>query len=79
MSGLTEWRDLAMKVEDLGFDALYVADHLGLTPSPFSALAAAADATSTLRLVRMSSTVVSATRFLWPATRQHLTCCRVGD
>jgi probable F420-dependent oxidoreductase len=50
MSSQNEWRDLAMKVEDLGFYALYVADHLGLTPSPFSALTAAADATSTLRL-----------------------------
>jgi probable F420-dependent oxidoreductase len=50
MSGQNQWRDFAKKVEALGFDALYVADHLGLTPSPFSALTAAATATSTLRL-----------------------------
>jgi probable F420-dependent oxidoreductase len=45
-----EWTDLARRIEDLGFDALYVADHVGLTPSPFPVLAAAAAATSTLRL-----------------------------
>lgn len=45
-----EWSDLAVKIEDVGFDALYVADHVGVTPSPFPALAAAAAVTSTLRL-----------------------------
>jgi probable F420-dependent oxidoreductase len=45
-----EWLDLAIKAEDLGYDVLYVADHVGLTPSPFTALAAAAAVTSTLRL-----------------------------
>ena len=45
-----EWLDLAVKVEDLGFDGLYVADHIGATPSPFVALAAAAAVTSRLRL-----------------------------
>ena len=44
------WLDLAKKAEDAGFDALYVADHLGVTASPFAALAAAAGATSTLKL-----------------------------
>jgi probable F420-dependent oxidoreductase len=44
------WLDLAVRIEDLGFDALYVADHVGVAPSPFSALAAAAVATTTLRL-----------------------------
>jgi probable F420-dependent oxidoreductase len=44
------WRDLAVKVEALGFDALYVADHVGVAVSPFVALAAAAAVTSTLRL-----------------------------
>ncbi len=45
-----EFLDLGTKLEDLGFDALYVADHPGLTPSPFVALAAVAAITSTLRL-----------------------------
>src|SRR5258708_37681291 len=45
-----EWLDLAVKVEDLGFDALYVADHVGVAASPFTALAAAAVVTTTLRL-----------------------------
>ena len=44
------WLDLAVKAEDLGYDALYVADHPGVTASPFTALAAAAAVTSTLRL-----------------------------
>ena len=44
------WLDLAKKAEDSGFDALYVADHLGVTASPFAPLAAAALATSTLRV-----------------------------
>ena len=42
--------DLARKAEDLGFHALYVADHVGLTAAPFPLLAAAASATTTLRL-----------------------------
>jgi probable F420-dependent oxidoreductase len=44
------WQELAKKVESLGFDALYVADHPGVTASPFAALAAAAAVTSTLKL-----------------------------
>lgn len=44
------WQELARKVESLGFDALYVADHPGVTASPFAALASAAAVTSTLRL-----------------------------
>jgi probable F420-dependent oxidoreductase len=44
------WTELARRVEDLGFDALYVADHIGMTADPFAALAAAAAVTSTLRL-----------------------------
>ena len=44
------WLDLAKKAEDAGFEALYVADHLGATASPFAALAAAAGVTSTLKL-----------------------------
>jgi probable F420-dependent oxidoreductase len=47
------WKELARKVEDLGWSTLTVADHLddGLAPVP--ALLAAADATSTLRLGTM--------------------------
>jgi len=44
------WQSLARRAEDLGFDALYVADHVGVTPSPFVALSAAATVTSTLKL-----------------------------
>ncbi len=44
------WLDLAAKTEALGFDALYAADHPGVTASPFVALSAAAAVTSRLRL-----------------------------
>ena len=50
VSSAEEWLDLAVKAEDLGYHALYLADHVGLTASPFTALAAAATVTSTLRL-----------------------------
>ncbi|HEV7526187.1 MAG TPA: TIGR03621 family F420-dependent LLM class oxidoreductase [Acidimicrobiia bacterium] len=49
-AGARAWLDLAIKAEDLGFDALYVADHVGATASPFAALSAAAAVTTTLRL-----------------------------
>lgn len=44
------WRDLARKVEDLGYYRLTVSDHLDDQLSPVAALMAAADATSTLRV-----------------------------
>jgi len=46
----THWRDLARKVEDLGYYRLTVSDHLDDQLSPVAALMAAADATSTLRV-----------------------------
>jgi probable F420-dependent oxidoreductase len=42
--------DLARRAEDSGFEAFYVADHPGVTASPFAALTAAALATSTLKI-----------------------------
>jgi probable F420-dependent oxidoreductase len=44
------WRDLARKVEDLGYHRLTVSDHLDDQLAPVAALMAAADATSTLRV-----------------------------
>lgn len=49
-SDARSWAELARKVEALGFHALYVADHPGVTASPFAALATAAAVTSTLKL-----------------------------
>jgi probable F420-dependent oxidoreductase len=46
----TGWLDLARRAEELGFDALYAADHPGACASPFVALAAAAAVTSRIRL-----------------------------
>jgi probable F420-dependent oxidoreductase len=44
------WRDLARKVEDLGYHRLTVSDHLDDQLSPVAALMAAADATTNLRI-----------------------------
>jgi probable F420-dependent oxidoreductase len=45
-----EWLKLATRAEDLGFEALSLADHPGTTASPFVALAAAAQVTTRLLL-----------------------------
>jgi probable F420-dependent oxidoreductase len=45
-----QWRELARKVEDLGFSTLLVDDHFGQQLAPFAALGAAAEATTRLRL-----------------------------
>jgi probable F420-dependent oxidoreductase len=44
------WDRLARRVEALGYDALYVTDHLGDQLSPIAAMAAAAAATTRLRI-----------------------------
>jgi len=44
------WRDAARKAEDLGFDTFLVADHLRQGFQPMVALAAVAEATSSIRL-----------------------------
>lgn len=48
-----QWADLARQAEAGGFDTIGVADHPGLTCSPFVALAAAAGATSTIALATL--------------------------
>lgn len=47
------WRDLARKVEDLGWSTLTIADHFDDALAPTPALMAAADATTTLRVGTM--------------------------
>jgi probable F420-dependent oxidoreductase len=47
------WRELARKVEDLGYSTLTVADHLDDAPAPIPALMAAADATTALHVGTM--------------------------
>lgn len=44
------WRDQARKIEALGYSALYVPDHLGDQWAPTVAIAAAAEATTTLKV-----------------------------
>jgi len=44
------WLDLARRAETLGYDALYMPDHLGRQYSPISALSAAAAVTTRLRV-----------------------------
>jgi probable F420-dependent oxidoreductase len=45
-----EWTEKARKLEDLGYDALTVPDHLADFLAPFPALVSAAEATKTLRV-----------------------------
>jgi probable F420-dependent oxidoreductase len=45
-----QWRDLARKVEDLGYSTLLIADHFGRQLAPLPALVAAASVTTRLRL-----------------------------
>jgi probable F420-dependent oxidoreductase len=45
-----EWVAKVLRVEDLGYDTALLADHLVDLPSPFSALAIAAEATTRIRL-----------------------------
>ena len=49
-SGAEEWAALARRAESLGYDLLVMPDHLGNQLSPFAALAAAAAATTRLRI-----------------------------
>jgi probable F420-dependent oxidoreductase len=44
------WRDLAVKAEDLGYSTLMMPDHFGGQLAPFPALAAAASATTDLKV-----------------------------
>lgn len=44
------WTDFARRAESLGYGAVYVTDHLGHGLSPIGAMAAAAAATTTLRI-----------------------------
>ena len=50
MHGGEQWRAFSRKVEDLGYSTLLMADHLGEQLSPVPALAAAAAATTRLRV-----------------------------
>jgi probable F420-dependent oxidoreductase len=45
-----EWRDRVRAYESMGYEALYLPDHFDRQPGPIAALAAAAAATSTLRI-----------------------------
>ena len=45
-----DWFALATRAEELGFEALSIADHPGITASPFVALAAAAQVATRLLL-----------------------------
>jgi probable F420-dependent oxidoreductase len=44
------WRELARRLEDLGYDTLTVADHLDQQWAPVPAMVSAAEATTTLRI-----------------------------
>ena len=44
------WIALARRIEEIGFEGLFVADHPGTAPAPFVALAAAAAVTDRIEL-----------------------------
>ncbi|MGH7733648.1 MAG: LLM class flavin-dependent oxidoreductase, partial [Gemmatimonadales bacterium] len=44
------WRDLVRRVEGLGYSSVFLPDHFGDQLAPMVALAAAAEATTTLRV-----------------------------
>src|SRR5437870_13251498 len=46
----TEWRTVARRIEQLGYSSLVLQDHLGNQLAPFTALCAAAEATSSIRI-----------------------------
>lgn len=50
VSSAADFRELARRVEDLGYDTLHLADHVATGLAPIPALAVAAAATSTLRI-----------------------------
>ncbi|HWO73299.1 MAG TPA: TIGR03621 family F420-dependent LLM class oxidoreductase [Dehalococcoidia bacterium] len=58
-----DWKQLARKVEDLGYDVLLLADHMGRQWAPLLAALAAAEATTRLRV----GTQVIANDFRHPA------------
>jgi probable F420-dependent oxidoreductase len=47
---MSDWRDRARKAEDLGYSALYIADHFDTQYGPLVAATVAAEATSTLHV-----------------------------
>jgi probable F420-dependent oxidoreductase len=49
-SSAKEWKDRACKIEDLGFSTMLIPDHFSDLLAPISAMTAAADVTSTLRI-----------------------------
>ncbi|MGW8376859.1 TIGR03621 family F420-dependent LLM class oxidoreductase [Streptomyces sp. ODS28] len=65
------WRRSCRRAEELGYDTLHIADHLGM-PAPFSALATAAEVTERMRL----GTLVLNAAFWNPAllAREVATC-----
>jgi probable F420-dependent oxidoreductase len=62
-ASLSEWQDLARKVEDLGYATLVLPDHFGPQLAPLPALVAAGAVTKTLRL----GTIVLDNDFRHPA------------
>lgn len=46
----TSWQDTARRVEELGYSSLFVPDHFGDQLAPLTALAVAAEATTTLKV-----------------------------
>lgn len=72
-AGRQDWLALARRADELGFDALSIADHPGTTASPFVMLAVAAQVTTRLRLVSAVATLVCGNRSPWLLRWRHST------
>ncbi len=69
----TEWRELATKTEDLGYDVLVMPDHYGDPLGVIPALSVAAAHTTSLRAGSLVSPTTFVTRRCWPRTWQPST------
>ena len=67
-----EWIAKAQNIEALGYDTLFVADHVGTFP-PIAGMMAAAAATMTLRIGSMSWRMTFVIRSCLAASSQHST------
>ena len=69
------WRDLARRIEGLGYSTLFIPDHFEDQFAPLVALTAAAEATTTCGSERSSSATTIVTRWSWPRRSPRSICC----
>ena len=73
-----EWAELARKAEDLGYATMFLPDHFGDQLAPVPAMAAAAAATTELRVGALVFDNETSTRSCWPRRWPPWTCSRAA-